>query len=122
MDAMIAAMRQLDELGVHLAVDDFGTGYSSVADLRRMPIDIIKIDGTFVAGIGRTDEERAVASAMMQLATSLGHRTLAEGIEEASQLAHLRRLGCEFGQGHLLAFPMPLDELRRTHFPPPASG
>jgi EAL domain-containing protein (putative c-di-GMP-specific phosphodiesterase class I) len=113
----IAVMERLLDLGVGLAMDDFGTGYSSLADLQRMPIDVLKIDRAFVEGIARSEEEWALTSAVVGLATSLGKRTLAEGIEEPAQLAHLRSLGCELGQGYLFARPMAVEEFQVGYLP-----
>nr|MBA2767933.1 EAL domain-containing protein [Sporichthyaceae bacterium] len=106
-EGMIAKMVRLKSLGVQVALDDFGTGFSSLSVLRRLPLDIIKIDRTFVAGIAREPEEWAVTTAIIALATSLGKRTLAEGIELGEQLAHLRALQCELGQGYLFDRPLP---------------
>ena len=111
-DAMIGRLHKLKALGVELAMDDFGTGYSSLAQLRTMPIDVLKIDKVFVVGgIGSSGEEWAFAVAIIRLAHSLGKRTLAEGIEHPSQLAQLKSLGCELGQGYLFARPIPLREV-----------
>ncbi|MDQ3756915.1 MAG: EAL domain-containing protein [Actinomycetota bacterium] len=106
---MLGVLDRLKALGVGLSMDDFGTGYSSLSDLRRLPVDIIKVDRAFVDGIAREHAEWSLTVAILQLATTLGKRTLAEGIETAAQLAHLRALGCEMGQGFLLARPMPAD-------------
>lgn len=100
-ERMIAMLESLKVLGVQLAVDDFGTGYSSLSLLRRMPADIIKIDKSFVDDIAREPQGWALVAAIVKLATSLGRRTHAEGIERGEQLAHLRALGCELGQGYL---------------------
>jgi len=108
---MVALLDKFTALGVQVAMDDFGTGYSSLAQLRTMPVDVLKIDKAFVDGIAREEEEWALAAAIVRLATSLDKRTLAEGVERASQLAHLRSLGCELGQGYLFARPMPLADL-----------
>lgn len=111
-DAMIGRLHTLKALGVELAMDDFGTGYSSLAQLRTMPIDVLKIDRVFVVGgIGSSEEEWAFADAIIRLAHSLGKRTLAEGIELPSQLAQLKSLGCELGQGYLFARPISLREV-----------
>lgn len=109
-DVMMGLLHNLKALGVELAMDDFGTGYSSLAQLRTMPVDVLKIDRAFVGGSAGGEEEWAFAAAIISLAHSLGKRTLAEGIEHPSQLAHLRSLGCELGQGYLFGRPMPLRE------------
>jgi diguanylate cyclase (GGDEF)-like protein len=113
---MSGILEQLKGLGVGLSMDDFGTGYSSLSDLRRLPVDVIKVDRVFVEGIAREHAEWSLTVAILQLATTLGKRTLAEGIETAPQLAHLRALGCEMGQGFLLARPMPVHEFELTLF------
>jgi len=98
-------------LGVHLGIDDFGTGYSSLTNLQRLPIDFFKIDRGFIARLDRDDEERvggkAIVGALTQLATNLGLRTIAEGIETTEERDLLRGYGCRYGQGFLLARPMP---------------
>jgi len=98
-------------LGVHLGMDDFGTGYSSLTNLQRLPIDFFKIDRSFIARLDRDEEDRvggkAIVAALTQLATSLGLRTIAEGIETTEERDFLREYGCRYGQGFLLARPMP---------------
>jgi diguanylate cyclase (GGDEF)-like protein len=106
-EMMISKLDQLKALGVRLAIDDFGTGYSSLSFLRRLPVDILKIDKSFVDGIAREPEEWALTTAIVRLATSLGKQTLAEGVELGEQLAHLRALSCELGQGYLFDRPLP---------------
>jgi diguanylate cyclase (GGDEF)-like protein len=106
-ELMITKLNQLKSLGVRLAIDDFGTGYSSLSFLRRLPVDILKIDKSFVDGIAREPEEWALTTAIVKLANSLGKQTLAEGIELGGQLAHLRALSCELGQGYLFDRPLP---------------
>jgi diguanylate cyclase (GGDEF)-like protein/PAS domain S-box-containing protein len=100
-------LRDLKELGVTLAIDDFGTGYSSLSYLTRFAVDILKIDRGFVAGIGRSAEDTAIVEAVIAIARTLGISTIAEGIETAEQLDHLRRLRCDCGQGHFFAPPLP---------------
>jgi EAL domain-containing protein (putative c-di-GMP-specific phosphodiesterase class I) len=111
---LVRVLDKLKALGVGLAMDDFGTGYSSLAQMRALPIDVLKIDKVFIDGIARKEEEWALATAIIRLAASFNQRTLAEGVEHASQLAHLRALGCELAQGYLFARPMPLADLE--HF------
>ncbi|CAN5516441.1 hypothetical protein BH18ACT1_BH18ACT1_03550 [soil metagenome] len=95
----------LRALGVRLAIDDFGTGYSSLAYLRRFPVDTLKIDRSFVAGLGVDDDSRAIASAIVELAHALGLDVVAEGVEEEHQLAVLIELGCDRAQGFLIPRP-----------------
>jgi diguanylate cyclase (GGDEF)-like protein/PAS domain S-box-containing protein len=119
-----ATLRDLKALGVTLAIDDFGTGYSSLSYLTRFAVDILKIDRRFVAGIGRSAEDTAIVEAVIAIARTLGISTIAEGIETAGQLAHLRGLRCDCGQGHFFAPPLPAGELadllrRRVTLPLP---
>jgi diguanylate cyclase (GGDEF)-like protein/PAS domain S-box-containing protein len=99
-------LRRLRELGARIAVDDFGTGYSSLAYLRRLPIDRIKIDRSFVEGVGSDAESTAVARVIVELARSLRLTTVAEGIETAVQEQALTEMGCDMGQGFLRGRPM----------------
>jgi EAL domain-containing protein (putative c-di-GMP-specific phosphodiesterase class I) len=92
---------------VRLAIDDFGTGYSSLSYLRRFPIDILKMDKTFVQGVGTTASDDALARAIIDLTHTLGLVVVAEGIERQEQAVELRRLRCNLGQGYY--FTRPLD-------------
>ena len=112
-DASTLALDRLKALGVRLAIDDFGTGYSSLNYLQRMPIDILKIDRSFVERIERGGDELAFARAIVELARSLSLRTIAEGIELEEQAHCLGQLGCDLGQGFLYAKAVPPDELTR---------
>jgi EAL domain-containing protein (putative c-di-GMP-specific phosphodiesterase class I) len=105
-DATVARLDRLKQLGVRLAIDDFGTGYSSLAYLKRFPVDILKIDQSFIAGIGESSDALAMVHALVQLGRALGLKTLAEGIEDVRQLERLRAEGCETGQGYFFAKPM----------------
>jgi diguanylate cyclase (GGDEF)-like protein len=105
-------LQELSSLGVRLALDDFGTGYSSLSYLSRFPIDILKIDRSFIASLGGPDEESALVQSVVQLAASMKLLTVAEGIETPAQLERVRALGCDFGQGYWLAKPM--DAIRAT--------
>ncbi len=96
----------LKALGVRIAIDDFGTGYSSLAYLQQFPIDTLKIDRTFIAGMGDSPEGAALIHTFMQLGRALHLETLAEGIEEVAQLAQLQTERCQLGQGYLLARPL----------------
>ena len=96
---------------VQLAMDDFGTGQSSLSSLSRLPLDILKIDQSFVARLDQDAEGRAIVYAIISLATALGVRVTGEGIETASQLSTLIELDCNHGQGFLLGRPVPADEL-----------
>ncbi len=109
----IAAMRALKELGVRLAIDDFGAGYSGLSYLRRCPVDALKIDRAYVAGLGRDAADAAMVRAVVVFARTLGLSVTAEGVETATQLAELRALGCERGQGFLFARPLPVEDILR---------
>ena len=95
----------LKNLGVRIALDDFGTGYSSLSYLERLPIDILKIDRAFVSTMARKDGHVGLAPAIVQLAHTLGHTAIAEGIENPEQAILLREMGCHLGQGYHLGVP-----------------
>jgi diguanylate cyclase (GGDEF)-like protein len=107
-DAEVSArgLRTLKTLGVRIAIDDFGTGYSSLAYLQQFPVDALKIDRSFIAGIAGSPEGSALMHALIQLGKTLGIETLAEGIEERGQLQRLQREQCDSGQGYLFARPL----------------
>jgi len=98
-------LSQLKALGVHLSIDDFGTGYSSLSRLRRFPVDILKIDRTFISGMDHDEETREIVRIIVMLAHSLGLKVVAEGIEHQAQVVALKYLGCELGQGYLFSKP-----------------
>ncbi|HEX3334515.1 MAG TPA: EAL domain-containing protein [Acidimicrobiales bacterium] len=107
-----ATLRNLAKLrmfGVRIALDDFGTGYSTFLHLDRLPIDIVKIDRSFVETLGSGDDSRSMAAALVQLARTLGYGTIAEGVETGAQQDSLRRLGCERAQGYHLGRPLDAD-------------
>jgi EAL domain-containing protein (putative c-di-GMP-specific phosphodiesterase class I) len=101
----------LRRLGIGLALDDFGTGQSSLGRLRALPMDVVKIDPTFVGALARDERDRAMVRAMVALAENLGLTPTAEGVETSAQLRELRRCGCVWAQGHLFARPMPPQRL-----------
>jgi EAL domain-containing protein (putative c-di-GMP-specific phosphodiesterase class I) len=111
-DRTIDKLRELKGLGVRLAIDDFGTGYSSLTYLRRLPIDVIKIDRSFVAGVAAASDEWALAQAIVRLIRTLKLETVAEGVETGPQVAHLRALGCDRLQGYYFAKAEPADTFR----------
>lgn len=98
-------LSQLKDLGVRLSIDDFGTGYSSLGRLRRFPVDILKIDRSFIANMDRDNEAHAIVKGIVTLAHSLGLEVVAEGIERLEQASALKGLGCELGQGYLFSKP-----------------
>jgi diguanylate cyclase (GGDEF)-like protein/PAS domain S-box-containing protein len=104
-------LHRLKQLGVRLAIDDFGTGYSSLSYLRQFPVDIVKIDRSFIDGIGVDGHQQALVAMVIDLAQALGLRQIAEGIERPDQLAKLRSLGCGFGQGFLFAHAVAFEAL-----------
>ena len=117
----IEVLRALASLGVTLAIDDFGTGYSSLSYLRKLPVDKIKIDRSFVSEVAIDEDAAAVASAMVGLAHSLRLAVVAEGVETTEQADFMRSVKCEYAQGFLYGKPMPPDEMRelltgRRHF------
>ncbi len=107
-DAGLIADRlaELRDLGVKLAIDDFGIGYASLAHLRELPVDIIKIDPSFVSGLGQDPTLTLLTRTIVQVGRDLGMQVVAEGIEQPRQLAELREMGCGYGQGFLVAKPM----------------
>ena len=111
--AATSALRDVRGLGVHLAVDDFGTGYSSLTYLKRFPVEAIKIDRSFVAGLGIEDEDTTIVEAVVQLGRALGLTVVAEGIETPLQLNRLRELSCDRGQGYLFGRPRPAGIIER---------
>jgi Amt family ammonium transporter len=104
-------LRNLRELGVRVSIDDFGTGYSSLSYLKRFPIDYVKIDRSFIQGLGETVDSEIVRS-VIRLAAAIGIQAVAEGVETEDQLRQLRALGCPLAQGFHFARPQPADELR----------
>ena len=113
-------LSRLKELGVLLLLDDFGTGFSSLSHLKRFPIDIVKIDRSFVEGLetppgsavaaGVNSDDAAIVSALVGMSRATGKQTIPEGIETATQVAELRRLGCDSGQGYFFSRPMELPD------------
>jgi len=109
--AAVATLRELRAHGLRLALDDFGTGYSSLSYLKRFPLDVLKIDKSFVDGLGRDTEDTAIVAAVIALAHILGMEVTAEGVETREQARHLRQLSCELGQGYLFSRPLPPEAL-----------
>jgi EAL domain-containing protein (putative c-di-GMP-specific phosphodiesterase class I) len=109
---VLAGLRQL---GVRIALDDFGRGYASLTHLRQLPVDVLKLDAAFAAGIGKEVRDEAVLRSMLTLAQGLGLVVVVEGIEEQAQLDWLRQGGCFFGQGYYIGRPVEPDGIRHTH-------
>jgi EAL domain-containing protein (putative c-di-GMP-specific phosphodiesterase class I) len=106
----MTTLRQFKELGVHIAMDDFGTGYSSLGYLQKFPFDKIKIDRSFITGLGQPDSE-AIVELIANLGARLNMTTVAEGVETPEQLSRLRELGCSAAQGYLFSRPVPGAEV-----------
>lgn len=107
----LTMLHQLTALGVQLEIDDFGTGYSSLNYLKRLPVSVLKVDQSFVRGLGDDAGDTAIVQAVVTLAHNLGLHVVAEGVETEAQLMHLRALGCEFAQGYFLSRPLPSDAI-----------
>ncbi|AOG24681.1 putative bifunctional diguanylate cyclase/phosphodiesterase [Acidovorax sp. RAC01] len=103
-------LERLRALGLRIAIDDFGTGYSSLAQLKRFPIDVLKIDQGFIRDIPASDDDMAISAAIIAMGHSMGMAVLAEGVETAGQLAFLRERGCDAYQGYLCSRPLPASE------------
>jgi EAL domain-containing protein (putative c-di-GMP-specific phosphodiesterase class I) len=110
-EAATETLQALRWMSVQIAMDDFGTGYSSLSSLSQLPLDILKVDRSFVERLDRDQEGRAIIYAIISLANALGVRVTGEGIETAEQLAALIEVDCQYGQGHFLGKPVPAGEL-----------
>jgi EAL domain-containing protein (putative c-di-GMP-specific phosphodiesterase class I) len=122
-ERVVRVLSELKSLGVQLSIDDFGTGYSSLSYLHRFPLDILKIDRSFVSGLLDNAESHEIIATIMALAGGLGMKVVAEGVEVDAQIAILQKLGCDFGQGNLFSKPVPGADVllllrRSTQFMP----
>jgi diguanylate cyclase (GGDEF)-like protein len=113
-------LKSLKELGVQLSIDDFGTGYSSLSHLHKLPFDTLKIDRSFVSSVGESGENSEILQTIISLAKNLRMRVVAEGIETESQLRVLQNLGCDFGQGYLMAKPKSREETEKLLYQRPS--
>lgn len=110
-DLTVEKMNELRELGVRFAIDDFGTGYSSLAYLNKLPLDILKIDQSFVRDLGEVESSTSIVTSIITMAKLLGFDLVAEGVETCEQLSFLTEQGCETYQGYLYSKPLPIQEL-----------
>lgn len=123
-DWTVEKMNELRELGVRFAIDDFGTGYSSLAYLNKLPLDILKIDQSFVRELGEVESSTSIVTSIIAMAKLLNFELVAEGVETCEQHAFLNEHGCETYQGYLFSKPLPIDDLKaflaeRKSAPPP---
>jgi EAL domain-containing protein (putative c-di-GMP-specific phosphodiesterase class I) len=107
----LSTLRQLKDLGIGIAIDDFGTGYSSLSYLKRLPVDTLKIDRSFVDGLGQDPQDSAIVRSVVSLAKTLSLTVTGEGVETTAQEQELRALGCDRGQGFLFARPQSAADL-----------
>jgi EAL domain-containing protein (putative c-di-GMP-specific phosphodiesterase class I) len=112
-EGLSETLAELKAIGVHLVLDDFGTGYSSLAYLTRLPIDALKVDRSFIDGLGTEPEDTAITEAIIAMSHALSLRVVGEGAETARQVAELERLGCDMVQGFYFSPPVPAAEITR---------
>ena len=106
-------LRLLREYGIKVSLDDFGTGYSSLSYLKRLPIDTLKIDKSFIDTITIDENARVIADSIIYMAKRLGYETIAEGVEDQDQFDYLKKIGCDCIQGFLLGKPSTSEEIER---------
>ncbi|MEJ7843376.1 MAG: EAL domain-containing protein [Rubrobacter sp.] len=111
LEGNIAALDRIRRMGVRVSIDDFGTGYSSLSYLKHLPADTLKIDRSFVKGLGEDVQDTAIVRTIIELAHTLGMEVVAEGVEGPSQARLLREMGCDLGQGYHISKPLPPEEL-----------
>ena len=117
LDKATRSLHTIRDLGVSISIDDFGTGWASLTYLRQFPVNALKIDRLFVAGLGLRTRDAAIARSIISLADELGIAVVAEGIETAEQAAALIEMGCRFGQGFLFGRPEPAGDKPRIQRP-----
>ncbi|MBI2509344.1 MAG: EAL domain-containing protein [Betaproteobacteria bacterium] len=110
-EASIRKLSTLRELGIHIAMDDFGTGYSSLSYIARFPLDMVKIDRSFINGMAGGAQDMAIVTTIIALAHSLNLRAVAEGVETGEQAQLLKLLKCDEAQGYLFSKPLPPDQV-----------
>jgi EAL domain-containing protein (putative c-di-GMP-specific phosphodiesterase class I) len=113
LEEKIAALDRLKEVGIGISIDDFGVGYSSLSYLKRLPADILKIDLSFVRGVGEDAGDTAIVRMVIDLAHTLGMKVVAEGVEGWAQETLLREMGCDMAQGYYFAGPLSPEELSK---------
>lgn len=106
-----AALDELKQRGVRLSIDDFGAGYSSLSYLKRLPADALKIDRSFIGGLGEDVEDTVIVQMIVDLAHAFGMEVVAEGVESKGQAVQLKELGCDLGQGYYFAKPLPPEAI-----------
>ena len=104
-------MNNLHELGIHMSIDDFGTGYSSLAYLKRLPVNELKIDKSFVMNMEHDQDDVTIVRSTIELGHNLGLKVVAEGIENKGVWNILKAMGCDYGQGYFMSKPMPATSL-----------
>ncbi len=107
-------LSRLHQLGVHLAIDDFGVGYSSLGYLRDFPVDLLKIDRSFITDVTERHDDAVITRAVINLAHNLGIQVVAEGVETEEQLSFLKNHRCDFAQGYLISRPIPVSGLEQA--------
>jgi len=110
LDQIVPQLQKLRANDIRLAIDDFGTGYSSLAYLKRFPLDVLKIDRSFIEHLAQRKDDREIVTAIIQMGHTLGFRVVAEGVETVEQLAYLKEKGCDIYQGYLASRPLPVSE------------
>jgi EAL domain-containing protein (putative c-di-GMP-specific phosphodiesterase class I) len=115
-ETVVEILNELRNLGIHLAIDDFGTGYSSLSYLKRFPLDVLKIDKSFIDDIPHHEDDMAIASAIISMGQTLGFKVLAEGVETIEQLNFLRLRGCDTYQGYIKSKPIPAADFMKLFF------
>ena len=112
-ETCLEELTRLKELGVSISIDDFGTGYSSLDYLRRLPLDILKIDQSFTRGIGESDHDEEIVRVMIRMAHAMGLKVICEGVETSEHLSFLQAHDCDYVQGYLFSKPKDPDEITR---------